>query len=138
VAYRFKLIHVFPASPKVIYDTWLSSRGHTAMTGGKAKVSAKLGGRYTAWDGYVSGRNLALEPGKRIVQSWRTTEFTDADKDSKITVTLTPVKVGTRLTLVHNSVPDGHTSYENGGWQDFYFKPMEKYFGKSRKTAAIT
>ena len=65
--------------------------------------------------------------------NWRTTEFTDADEDSKITVTLTPVKAGARLTLVHSSVPDGHTSYKNGGWRDYYFKPMEKYFGKSRK-----
>jgi activator of HSP90 ATPase len=136
VAYRFKLTHVFPASPDVIYDTWLRSRGHTAMTGSKAKMSARIGGRYTAWDGYISGRNLILEPGKRIVQSWRTTEFTDADEDSKITVTLTPVKAGTRLTLVHSDVPDGHTSYENGGWRDCYFKPMGKYFGKSRKTPA--
>lgn len=136
MAYRFKLTYVFPASPDVIYDTWLSSRGHTAMTGGKAKMSAGIGGRYTAWDAYISGRNLILEPGKRIVQSWRTTEFTDADEDSKITVTLTPVKAGTRLTLVHSDVPDGHTSYENGGWRDYYFKPMGKYFGKSRKAPA--
>jgi len=112
MAYRFRLTHVFPVSPKVLYDTWLSSQGHTALTGGKAKMSASLGGRYTAWDGYISGRNLALEPGRRIVQSWRTAEFADADKDSKITVTLTPVKAGTRLTLAHSGVPDCHTSYQ--------------------------
>jgi hypothetical protein len=27
-------------------------------------------------------------------------------------------------------VPDGHTSYERGGWQDHYFKPMKAYFTK--------
>ena len=29
---------------------------------------------------------MELEPGKRIVQSWRTTNFADADPDSRITV----------------------------------------------------
>lgn len=133
MTYRFKLTDVIPAAPHDIYAAWLDSRGHRAMTGGKAKQSARTGAAVTAWNGYISGKNLELVPGKRIVQSWRTTQFTDAHKDSKITVTLKPVKGGTRVTLVHSSVPDGHTSYEKGGWQSHYFEPMKKYFGK-RKT----
>jgi len=27
-------------------------------------------------------------------------------------------------------VPDGHTGYQNGGWETHYFQPMKKYFGK--------
>jgi len=106
------------------------------MTGGKAKQSAKIGAAVMAWDGYISGKNLKLTPGRRIVQSWRTTRFTDKDKDSKITVTLRPVKGGTQLTLVHSDVPDGHTSYEKGGWQSHYFEPMKKYFARKAKPAA--
>ncbi len=136
MAYRFKSTQVFPASPKVIHNIRLSSGGHTAMTGSKAKMCARLGGRYTAGAGYISRRNPTLEPGRRIVQSWRTTEFTDADRESKIAVTLTPVKAGTRVTLVHSEVPEGHTSYEHGGWPDYDFKPIEKYFAKPRKTPA--
>jgi len=29
-----------------------------------------------------------------------------------------------------------HTSYEHGGWPDYDFKPMGKYFAKPRKTPA--
>jgi hypothetical protein len=43
-------------------------------------------------------------------------------------VTLTPVEGGTLLTLAHSDVPDGQTSYEQGGWQSHYFEPMKKYF----------
>ena len=131
MAYRFKLTYLIPASPKEVYDTWLSSRGHTAMTGSAAKMSSRTGGRFTAWGGYITGKNLALDPGRRIVQSWRTSNFTDEHEDSKITVTLAPVKAGTRLTLVHANVPDGQTSYEKGGWLDHYFRPMEAYFAKA-------
>ena len=133
---RFKLTATIPASPRQIYDAWLDSRRHRAMTGGKAKQSAKVGAPVTAWNGYISGKNLELVPGRRIVQSWRTTKFTDADRDSKITVTLEPVDGGTRLTLSHSAVPDGHTSYEKGGWQSHYFEPMKKFFVKQKAKRA--
>jgi len=127
---RFRLTAIIPATPRQIYDAWLDSRGHRAMTGGKARQSAKIGAAFTAWDGYISGTNLELVAGKRIVQAWRTTRFTAADKDSKITVTLKAMKSGTRVTLTHSGVPDGHTGYQDGGWQTHYFEPMQKYFAK--------
>lgn len=144
MVYRYKLTDVIPATPREIYDTWLDSRGHRAMTGAKAKQSAKVGAAVTAWGEYISGKNLELVPAKRIVQSWRTTQFAGDHKDSKITVTLKPVKDGTRMTLVHSGVPDGQTSYEKGGWQTHYFEPMKAYFGKrqgkkaAKKTAKKT
>ena len=137
MTYRFKLTATIPASPRQIYDAWLDSRRHRAMTGGKAKQSAKIGAPVTAWDGYISGKNLELVPGRRIVQSWRTTKFTDAHKDSRITVTLKAVKDGTRITLAHVGVPDGQTSYQRGGWQSHYFEPMKKYFARRAKSSAV-
>jgi uncharacterized protein YndB with AHSA1/START domain len=128
MSYEFTLTEVIPATPQAIYDAWLDSDGHTGMTGGKAEMSKSPGGGYTAWDGYISGKNLELEPGRRIVQSWRTTQFPQGHGDSKIMVTLIPAEGGTLLKLVHTDVPDGQTSYEKGGWQTHYFEPMKKYF----------
>ena len=127
--FEFTLSDVIPASPQAIYDAWLSSDGHAGMTGGQAaSTSAKEGADFTAWNGYISGKNLKLEPGRRIRQSWRTTKFTEADADSEIEVLLEPTAGGTRLTLRHSNVPDGHTSYRDGGWQRSYFEPMKAYF----------
>jgi uncharacterized protein YndB with AHSA1/START domain len=137
MSYEFKLTDIIPATPQAVYDAWLSSRGHSAMTGGTAKMSAKVGGAFTAWAGYISGKNISLVPGERIVQSWRTTEFTTKEGDSKISVTLKAVKGGTKITLKHSNVPDAHTSYENGGWQTHYFEPMKKYFAKKKKKSAV-
>ena len=91
--------------------------------------TASAGAAFTAWGGYIKGRNLTLEPPRRIVQSWRTTKFTRTDADSQIEVLLEPVATGTRLILHHTNVPDGHTGYQNGGWQEHYFEPMKRYFG---------
>jgi uncharacterized protein YndB with AHSA1/START domain len=134
MSYTFGLTDVIPASPKAIYAAWLDSRGHSDMTGGKAEASPRIGDGFTAWDGYISGKTLELVPGERIVQSWRTTRFTGDQPDSRITVTLTPIAGGTRLTLTHENVPDDHTGYEDGGWQEHYFEPMKKYFAGLTET----
>jgi activator of HSP90 ATPase len=136
MSYDFTLTAVIPATPRAIYDAWLDSRGHGAMTGSVAKMSGKVGAKVTAWGGYISGKNLELVPGKRIVQSWRTTKFTDAHEDSTITVMLAAIKGGTRLTLRHANVPDGQTSYQKGGWRDHYFRPMQAYFAKQKPAKA--
>ena len=128
--YGFELSALLPASPGAIYETWMSSDGHTAMTGAEASVDARVGGAYDAWDGYITGRTLALEAGRRIVQTWRTSEFTDADGDSQIDVLLEPAEGGTKLTLRHTNVPDGQLGYEQGGWEESYFEPMRAYFGR--------
>jgi activator of HSP90 ATPase len=135
MTYDFKLECELPAPPEAVYDAWLDSAAHSAMTGAKAKIAKRVGGAFTAWDGYISGKTLELAPGKRIVQSWRTSEFDAADPDSTITVELAPAKTGTRLTLHHRGVPDGHKSYENGGWRDFYFTPMRTHFERGKQTS---
>jgi activator of HSP90 ATPase len=133
LTYDFKLTCDLPASPEAIYEAWLDSAAHSAMTGGGADIDKRVGGAYTAWDGYITGKTLELIPGRRIVQSWRTSEFAAGDPDSTITVELAPTKTGARLTLIHAGVPDGQTSYENGGWQDNYFAPMRAYFTREKR-----
>jgi activator of HSP90 ATPase len=128
MAYDFEVSDVIPARVDVIFDTWMSSDGHTAMTGSPAKVDPTVGGAYEAWDGYITGTTLVLDPGRRIVQTWRTTEFTEADEDAQIEVLLEPAENATKVTIRHTNVPDGHRSYENGGWQSNYFDPMREYF----------
>ncbi len=130
MSFAFTVSDIIPAAPQAIYDAWLDSAGHAAMTGGqKAQATPIPGGRFTVWDGYITGANLELEPGRRIVQSWRTTKFTPDDPDSRIEVLLEPAPGGTRITVAHSNVPDGHTNYRDGGWQRSYFDPMKRYFG---------
>ena len=126
--YSYTLRTVIPASPAEIYRAWLDSIAHSEMTGGDATMSDEVGADISAWDGYITGRNLELVPGERIVQSWRTTEFDDEFEDSIVTIVLQETEDGTLLTLEHSNVPDEHKSYEEGGWQSNYFEPMIVYF----------
>ena len=115
-------------SSETLYHAWLDSEEHSKMTGSPAKVSAELGGAFKAWDGYIWGENLELESGKRIVQSWRTSEFEESEEDSQIEVLFEANDIGgTKITLRHTKLPAHGAQYEQG-WQDSYFEPMKRYF----------
>jgi activator of HSP90 ATPase len=124
---EFVVSTIIPATPPAVYDTWMSSEGHSAMTGSPASISAKVGAEFDAWDGYIHGKNLELLPGKRIVQSWRTSEFSDDEPDSRIEIILEPVGGQTRLILRHTGLPPHGGQYEQG-WVESYFEPMQEYF----------
>ena len=127
--YDFTVSDIIPAEPQAIYDAWLDSEGHSNLTGGaSADISAIEGANFTAWDGYITGKNIRLEAGKCIIQTWRTSEFSDTDPDSQIEVLLEPVSGGTKVTIHHTNVPDGQTGYEKGGWQESYFDTMKAFF----------
>jgi uncharacterized protein YndB with AHSA1/START domain len=135
MAYTFTLTATLPAAPQDIYEAWLDSIAHSAMTGGEANMSAEVGAEVSAWDGYITGRNLELIPGQRIVQSWRTSEFDAEDEDSIVTIALQEIDDGTLLTLQHSNVPEAHRSYEEGGWQSNYFEPMTVYFVQQQRVS---
>ncbi|NIO07482.1 MAG: hypothetical protein GTO40_05550 [Deltaproteobacteria bacterium] len=124
---KFEISVILPASPEKIYNAWLDSQGHAQMTGSPAQTSSAIGGKFEAWDGYIHGTNLELVPDKRIVQSWRTTEFDESDADSRIEVTLENTDEGTRLTIKHTDLPPHGMQYKQG-WIDYYFDPMKEYF----------
>lgn len=126
---EFTLQTILNAAPQKVYKTWLSSEGHTHMTGGAAIASDKVGDNFTAWDGYIKGKNIALEPYERIVQSWRTSQFETDEEDSQIEILLRDIDGQTELTLIHTAVPESGEHYIKG-WEDHYFQVMQAYFSK--------
>jgi len=123
-----KVSAMIPAEPKAVYAAWMSSSGHGAMTGSGARITARVGGAFSAWDGYIAGKTVELEKDSRIVQTWRTTDFGPDDPDSNLEVLLAKAKGGTKVTLVHTNIPAGHGEKYRKGWIDFYIKPMKEYF----------
>lgn len=126
----FTVSALFPAKAAEIYKAWMSSEGHRAMTGSPAQVDAFVGGKFTAWDGYIYGSTLALEPSQRIIQAWRTTEFPDAAPDSRLEIIFEELAEGTKVRLTHSDMPEDQVDSYRQGWEDFYFKPMKEFFSK--------
>jgi activator of HSP90 ATPase len=126
----FTLSEVFSATPSEVYNAWLNSDGHSAMTGSSANVDGKVGGKFTAWDGYIFGSTLELKPDQRIIQAWRTSEFPDDAPDSHLEIVFEKTKGGTKVTLTHADMPEDQVESYRQGWEDFYFKPMREYYVK--------
>ncbi len=129
----FTISTVLPAAPETVFRAWLSMEGHSAMTGSPAKVEPRVGGAFTAWDGYITGKTLELKPYNRILQAWRTTEFPAESPDSRLEITLEAAKDGTKLTLTHTDIPEGQADSYESGWDESYFQPMKEYFQKASK-----
>lgn len=119
---------VLPVSQEKLYHAWLDSSEHTRFTTSSAVIDPQLGGEFCVWDGYITGKTLELEPSRRILQSWRTTDFLAGDPDSLLEIILEPVPDGTRLILRHTNIPEGQAASYEQGWQEYYFAPMLKYF----------
>lgn len=130
---KFTVKVLIPALPLQIYDAWLEGRKHTDMTGSKAEGYGKVGKPFTAWDGYISGTNIELIDGKKIVQLWRASEFAPDAPDSRVEIDLTRIKGGTVVTINHSKIPDGLAAEYKKRWVDYYFKPMTKYFENKMK-----
>ena len=124
-----------PADPATVYECWVSAERHAEMTGSAATSEATDGGTFTAWDGYITGTHRKLEPGKRIVQSWRTTEFPPAAPDSTVEIRLSKAPKGTKISVLQSDIPDGQADMYAEGWLKFYFDPMTRYFDSAKNTA---
>jgi hypothetical protein len=81
----------FKADPATVYDLLADSRKHSALTGRQAIISKKVGGTFTLGESDVTGINVDLVPGRRIVQAWRHRRFPEGIF-SMAAVTITPLR----------------------------------------------
>ncbi len=119
----------FKASPHEVYEMLMDSRTHAKFTGEKARISRKIGGKLTAYGGYIEGINLNLVPDRKIVQSWRGSDWPDGHY-SRATFSLKKIKNGTHLIFTQSGVPDQYYHDISQGWRDYYWKPMKEMLGK--------
>ncbi len=119
---------VLDATPDEVYNALMDAKTHAKFTGSRATIVPKVGGRITAWDNYITGKNLELVKGKRIVQEWSTSEWPDGYPPSKLTITLKKTGDKTELSMVHSKVPRAQMKSYNGGWKEWYWNPLKEYF----------
>jgi hypothetical protein len=105
------------------------------MTGAPATASSQVGGEFTAHGDYISGINLELVDGERVLQTWRTIQFEDSDRDSLIEVTFEVSSTGTLVTLRHWNIPPDQAEGYESGWPNFDFASMQDFFGFQRRVA---
>src|ERR1019366_4460502 len=94
----------FACSPKELYELYMDSAKHSAATGSPARISRRAGGKFTAFGGALSGRNLFVAPNRMVVQAWRSTSFKRGDPDSILVLEFSKTAGGSEIDLVHVNV----------------------------------
>jgi uncharacterized protein YndB with AHSA1/START domain len=78
------------------------------------------------WDGSIIGKNLELEPGKKIVQQWYFGE--NETEPSIVTIKLHAHKQGTSAELRHTNIPDEAYDDICEGWDYTYFAELIDFY----------
>ena len=125
---------IIPASPKDVYEAYTDPKKHSAFTESKATGKPVVGGKFTSWDGYISGKYLELEDGKRVVQEWISTDFPKDYGPSRLELCFNKVQGGTELVMVQSNVPEEQADDTEQGWVDWYWDPLKVYFSGQSKT----
>ena len=130
---KFKVLKqkvIVPAEPDEVYNAIIDGKKHSDFTGSKATLDPKVGGKFTAWEGYIFGKYIELEKGKKIVQEWSTTEWPKSYPPSIFELKFKKVQGGTEIEMTHSKVPEEQADDYEQGWEDYYWKPLKDYFKK--------
>jgi uncharacterized protein YndB with AHSA1/START domain len=128
----------FKASRKRVYEALtdaklfnkvvqLSAAVKSGMVSGATptEISREVGGAFSLFGGYISGRHVELVPNERIVQAWRTGNW-NPGVYSIVKFALTEQGSGTKLVLDHRGFPEGDAQHLLDGWKTNYWEPLAK------------
>jgi uncharacterized protein YndB with AHSA1/START domain len=90
-----------------------------------AEISREVGGAFTLFGGYITGRHVELVPNERIVQAWRTGGWAPGVY-SIAKFELAEEGSGTNILFDHTGFPKGEAESLASGWKAHYWEPLGK------------
>lgn len=121
----FKKYYLIPATPADIYRALTNPLTIRLWTGDPAEMSTEPDSEFSLWDGSITGKNIAFEDDRKIVQQWY---FGDQPEDSIVTIILHAHKQGTSVELKHTNIPDSEYDDMVEGWNDSYFGSLQEFY----------
>ena len=116
--------------PSQMIQWWGPDAGPTL----KAEAEVRPGGRYSIIFRLLDGSEHNPTGVYRIVEPPKTLAFTwewpgSAERESLVTFRLTPTEDGTRLTLVHEQLPEDAVASHEAGWNGLLDK-LHQFLGE--------
>ncbi len=118
-----------PARPGQVYAMLADAEALSQLSGMSGKPGRAVGEEFSAFDGNVTGRQVELVPGVRIVQAWRFPRWADG-LYSIVHFVLEPVDGGTLLTINQHGEPEDWHDHINANWPTFYINPLTEHFSQ--------
>jgi activator of HSP90 ATPase len=112
---------------KELYNFYMDTKKHWIVTGAVAKIGPKEGDKYSAYDGYATGKNLKLVKDKLIVQTWRASNWSKETMDSVFVLNFSQSGNDVVVDMTHANLPDAEAGSLKKGWDEYYWKPWKSY-----------
>jgi activator of HSP90 ATPase len=90
-----------------------------------AEINREVGGAFSLFGGYITGRHVELVPNERIVQAWRTGGWPPGVY-SIAKFELVEQGSGTKIVFDHTGFPKGEAESLASGWKAHYWEPLKK------------
>jgi activator of HSP90 ATPase len=111
-----------------LYNCIMNACIHTSFTGDEAIIEDKEGTAFSAFGGYITGKNIVLERGKKIIQSWRANEEGwPVDHYAEVVFVMKDIEGGCTLDFDHTAVPETNAGAIEKGWTEYYWEPLKIY-----------
>jgi activator of HSP90 ATPase len=117
----------FQVPPSRIYEVLLNSNQFSKVTGHPAEIHPQAGGSLKMFGGLIEGRNIELDPNRRIVQAWREASWL-AGYYTLVKFELLALDSGTHLVFDQTGIAEPDWGHLNEGWPIRYWEPLRKYF----------
>lgn len=122
----------FRTTAEEAYSVFVDPGRIAAFTRSPPKLfeGAHKGGKFELFGGNVSGEYLELEPGKKIVQSWRLAQW-PAGHYSTLNIEFDQNDVDhvTVMRVTWDGVPVGQEEVTKRNWVEYYIKSIKQTFG---------
>lgn len=130
ISHTAEAIHqevVIKANRKRVYEVLTDTAQFRKLSGGMdTKISREPGGAFSLFGGVITGRQIELVPGERIVQAWRS-EWAPGDY-SIARFVLQNQGSDTKIVFDHTGFPQGTAEHLASGWKEHYWDGLARYF----------
>ncbi len=123
----FKKYYIITATPEEVYLALTTEITIQLWTSDFAHFVAEPGTEFSMWDGSIIGKNLVLEPSKKIEQQWYFGEE-ETDTPSIVTIKLHEHKQGTSMEVRQSNIPDEAYDDITEGWDNSYAGALQEFY----------
>jgi len=123
----FKKYYIIDAPPEDVFNALTNAATIQLWSGEPAIMEPVEGTEFSLWEGSIEGKNLAFEPGKKIVQEWY---FGEQEEASIVTIILHENKGKTSAELRHTNIPDEDFNNITEGWNENYFGSIIDFYAE--------
>ncbi|EXJ92384.1 hypothetical protein A1O3_00934 [Capronia epimyces CBS 606.96] len=122
----------FRTTAEELFQTFTDPQRLAAFTRAPPRVfeGAKPGGKFSIFDGNVSGEFVTLESPKKIVQKWRLAQWPEGHTSTQeIFFDQNDVDRVTNMRVTWTGVPVGQEDVVQRNWEGYYVRSIKQTFG---------